>query len=90
MSEENIVEEIKIVLSETPPELASDIIERGIVMTGGGSMLRELPRLISKETGVPVILVENPLECVALGSGEAFNIFKDMSSDRKIYNSLND
>ena len=46
-----IVEEIKTVLSETPPELASDIIERGIVMTGGGSMLRELPRLISKETG---------------------------------------
>ena len=85
-----IVEEIKIVLSETPPELASDIIERGIVMTGGGSMLRELPRLISKETGVPVILVERPLECVALGSGEAFNLFKDMSSERKIYNSLND
>ena len=67
-----IVEEIKSVLSETPPELASDIIERGIVMTGGGSMLRELPRLISKETGVPVILVEKPLECVALGAGEAF------------------
>jgi rod shape-determining protein MreB len=59
-------------------------------MTGGGSMLRELPRLISKETGVPVILVERPLECVALGSGEAFNLFKDMSSERKIYNSLND
>src|SRR5574344_305611 len=50
-----IVEEIKTILSLTPPELASDIIERGIVMTGGGSMLRELPKLISKETGVPVI-----------------------------------
>ena len=85
-----IVEEIKIVLSETPPELASDIIERGIVMTGGGSMLRELPRLISKETGVPVILVEKPLECVALGAGEAFGLFKNMSSERSIYNSLND
>ena len=85
-----IVDEIKIVLSETPPELASDIIERGIVMTGGGSMLRELPRLISKETGVPVILVEKPLECVALGAGEAFSLFKNMSSERSIYDSLNE
>ena len=76
--------------SETPPELASDIIERGIVMTGGGSMLRELPRLISKETGVPVILVEKPLECVALGAGEAFSLFKNMSSERSIYDSLNE
>ena len=85
-----IVEEIKIVLSETPPALASDIIERGIVMTGGGSMLRELPKLISKETGVPVILVEEPLKCVALGAGKAFEMFKDMSSERSIYDSLND
>ena len=85
-----IVEEIKTVLSETPPELASDIIERGIVMTGGGSMLRKLPDLISKETGVPVILVETPLQCVALGAGEAFGLFKDMTSERSIYDSLND
>lgn len=85
-----IVEEIKIVLSETPPALASDIIERGIVMTGGGSMLRELPKLISKETGVPVILVEEPLKCVALGAGKAFEMFKDMSSERSIYDSLNE
>lgn len=85
-----IVEEVKTVLGLTPPELAADIIERGIVMTGGGSMLRELPRLISKETGVPVILVERPLECVALGAGQAFELFKDMSSDRSIYDSLNE
>ena len=85
-----IVQEIKDVLSETPPELASDIIERGIVMTGGGSMLRELPKLISKETGVPVFLVEKPLESVALGAGKAFELFKDMSSDRSIYDSLNE
>ena len=85
-----IVEEVKTVLGLTPPELAADIIERGIVMTGGGSMLRELPRLISKETGVPVILVERPLECVALGAGQAFELFRDMSSDRSIYDSLNE
>lgn len=84
-----IVEEIKNVISQTPPELASDIIDRGIVMTGGGSMLKGLQKLISKETGVPVILVERPLECVALGAGEAFEIFKDMTSDRSIYDSLN-
>lgn len=84
-----IVEEIKNVISQTPPELASDIIDCGIVMTGGGSMLKGLPKLISKETGVPVILVENPLECVALGAGQAFELFKDMSTDRSVYDSLN-
>lgn len=85
-----IVEEIKNVIGQTPPELASDIVDRGIVMTGGGSMLKGLPKLISKETGVPVILVENPLECVALGAGEAFELFHDMSSEHSIYDSLNE
>lgn len=72
-----IVDEIKSTLGHTPPELAADIVERGIVMTGGGSMLKGLPKLISKETGVPVILVEHPLECVAIGAGEAFELFKN-------------
>ena len=77
-------------MGRTPPELAADIVERGIVMTGGGSMLKGLQKLISKETGVPVILVEKPLECVALGAGEAFSLFKNMSSERAIYDSLNE
>lgn len=85
-----IVDEIKTVLSETPASLAADIMEKGIVMTGGGSMLRKLDTLISKETGVPVFVVEKPLECVALGAGKAFELFKDMSSERAIYDSLND
>ena len=85
-----IVELIKVTLGETPPELAADIVERGIVMSGGGSMLKGLPKLIAKETGVPVILVEKPLECVALGAGQAFELFKDMSTDRAIYDNLND
>lgn len=85
-----IVEEIKKTLGRTPPELAADIVERGIVMTGGGSMLKGLQKLISKETGVPVILVEKPLECVAVGAGQAFDLFKDMSTDRSIYDNLND
>ena len=84
-----IVEEIKIVLSETPASLAADIMEKGIVMTGGGSMLRKLDTLISKETGVPVFVVEKPLECVAIGVGKAFALFKDMSSEQSVYDNLN-
>lgn len=84
-----IVEEIKRTLGRTPPELAADIVERGIVMTGGGSMLKGLQKLISKETGVPVILVEQPLQCVAVGAGQAFELFKNMSSNRQIYDNLN-
>ena len=84
-----IVEEIKRTLSRTPPELAADIVERGIVMTGGGSMLKGLQKLIQKETGVPCILVEKPLECVAVGAGQAFELFRDMTSNRSIYNNIN-
>ncbi len=84
-----IVEEIKLTLGKTPPELAADIVERGIVMTGGGSLLKGLPKLISKETGVPVFLVESPLECVAVGAGMSFEIQKDMTTDRSVYDSLN-
>ncbi|MCB1145389.1 MAG: rod shape-determining protein [Leptospiraceae bacterium] len=58
------------VLEKTPPELAADIVERGIVMTGGGSLLKGLDKFLSKETGVPVIRAENPLNCVALGAGK--------------------
>jgi len=68
-----ILEEIKRALGQTPAELASDIVERGIVMTGGGSLLRGLPRLIERETGVPVIVAEQPLLCVALGAGKYFD-----------------
>lgn len=85
-----IVEEIKYVLGKTPAAIAADIVDRGIVMSGGGSMLDGLQKLISKETNVPVFLVDKPLECVARGAGEAFELFKNMSSSRQIYDSLND
>ncbi len=84
-----IVEEIKRTLGQTPPELNSDIGERGIVMTGGGSLLKGLPKLISKETRVPVILAENPMDCVAIGAGLYYDVFRDMSVDRSLYDSLN-
>ncbi|MBI9108721.1 MAG: rod shape-determining protein [Spirochaetales bacterium] len=82
-----IIEEIKATLGLTPPELAADIVERGIVMTGGGSLLKGMPKLISKVTGVPVILAEDPLLCVAKGAGMYFEHTKDLSR-RTIYNSL--
>jgi rod shape-determining protein MreB len=79
-----VIEEIKKTLGETPPELAADIVERGIVMTGGGSLLKGFPKLVSKETGVPVILAENPLLCVAMGAGMFLENLKDMG--RRFYN----
>ncbi|NBB91192.1 MAG: MreB/Mrl family cell shape determining protein [Spirochaetes bacterium] len=68
-----IIEEIKGTLGETPPELAADIVERGIVMTGGGSLLKGLDVLIANETGVPAFKAEDPLNCVALGAGMYFD-----------------
>lgn len=66
-----IVHCVKSVLEVTPPELAADIMDRGIVMTGGGSLLFGLDKLINQETGIPTYLAEDPLSCVALGTGKA-------------------
>ncbi len=65
-----IVEAVKNCLEKTPPELAADIMDRGIIMAGGGSLLRNLDRLIADQTGIPVHLAEDPLSCVALGTGK--------------------
>lgn len=67
-----IVGAIRSVLEKTPPELASDIIDRGMVLCGGGSLLRNIDKLLTKETGVPAYVAENPLACVALGTSKAF------------------
>jgi rod shape-determining protein MreB len=66
-----LVTAIKIALENTPPELSSDIAERGIMLTGGGALLRDLDRLISEETGLPVLLAKDPLTCVVRGCGLA-------------------
>mgnify|MGYP001598832631 CR=1 FL=1 len=66
-----IVGVVKAVLEETPPELAADIIDRGIVMSGGTSLLRNLDVLITREVGVPAYLAEEPLLCVVKGTGKA-------------------
>ncbi len=66
-----IVQAVKSALEQSPPELASDIAESGIVLTGGGALLRDIDRLLSEETGLPVIVAEDPLTCVARGGGRA-------------------
>lgn len=68
-----IVEAVKLTLEETPPELAADIIDRGIVLTGGGAMLRGLDALLAQETGIAVCLADDPLTCVAYGTGKALD-----------------
>lgn len=68
-----IIEAVKVTLEKTPPELASDIMDRGIVMTGGGSLLKGLDLLLNKETGMPVHISEDALSCVAAGTGGALD-----------------
>ncbi|SDD24149.1 rod shape-determining protein MreB [Paenibacillus sp. UNCCL117] len=67
----SIVEAVKVTLEKCPPELSADIMDRGIVLTGGGGLLRNLDKLLARETGMPVLVAENPLDCVAIGTGRA-------------------
>jgi rod shape-determining protein MreB len=76
----SIVTTVKSVLEQTPPELASDVVDKGMVLTGGGALLRNLDRLLARETGVPAYVAEDPLSCVAVGAGRALEhlpIFRD-------------
>jgi rod shape-determining protein MreB len=66
-----IVNVIRAVLAKTPPELSSDIIDRGMALTGGGALLREIDTLLTRETGVPAYVADNPIACTALGAGKA-------------------
>lgn len=75
-----IVQSVKGALEQSPPELASDIAERGIVLTGGGALLRGLDKLITEETGLPVIVADDPLTCVALGGGKALEVIDKRGS----------
>ncbi|GED13316.1 rod shape-determining protein MreB [Aneurinibacillus migulanus] len=78
----SIVEAVKITLEKSPPELAADIMDRGIVLTGGGALLRNMDKLLADETGMPVLVAENALDCVAVGTGRALenlHLFKSKS-----------
>ena len=71
---EAFVDAVKFTLDKTPPELAADIMERGIVLTGGGAMLRDLDKLLMEETGLPVVIADEPLTCVARGGGKVLEL----------------
>ena len=69
-----VVDAIKDTLEKTPPELAADIIDRGIMLTGGGALLRGLDKLVAQETGIPVHVAERPLDCVVEGTGKSLEV----------------
>lgn len=68
-----IVQTVKTVLEQTPPELAADIAERGIVLTGGGALLKNMDKLLSEEVGLPITITEDPLSTIAIGAGKALD-----------------
>jgi rod shape-determining protein MreB len=72
-----IVGAIKVALEHTPPELGGDVAERGIMLTGGGALLKNLDRLIAEETGLPVLVAEDPLTCVARGGGKVLELLDE-------------
>jgi rod shape-determining protein MreB and related proteins len=74
---QGIVGAVKAALEQTPPELGADVADRGIVLTGGGALLRDLDKLLMEETGLPVIIADDPLTCVALGGGKALELLDE-------------
>ena len=79
-----MVNGIKDALENTPPELSADLVDMGLTLTGGGALLKNIDKLISKDTGLPVTIADNPLECVALGTGKALEneeLFSTMMSE---------
>jgi rod shape-determining protein MreB len=72
-----IVGAVKVALEQTPPELGADVAERGIVLTGGGALLRDVDKLLMEETGLPVVVSEDPLTCVARGGGRMLELIDE-------------
>lgn len=75
-----IIQAVKSALEKTPPELGADIAERGLVLTGGGALLKDIDRLLSEETGLPVTIADDPLTCVVRGSGQALDLMGKVTS----------
>ena len=71
---------IKDALEKTPPELSADLVDMGLVLTGGGALLKNIDKLITKETGLPVVIAEDPLSCVAIGTGKALDQEETLST----------
>jgi rod shape-determining protein MreB and related proteins len=72
-----IVQAVKLALEQTPPELGADVAERGIILTGGGALLKDIDRLIAEETGLPVLIADDPLTCVARGGGRVLELLDE-------------
>ena len=70
---DSIVQAVRIALEQTPPELAADIVDRGIVLTGGGALLKGLDQLLREETSLPITVVDDPLSTVVVGTGKALD-----------------
>ena len=70
-----IVDAVKVALEQTPPELAADMVDKGVVLTGGGGLMRNLDKNLRKMTGLPVLIAEDPLTCVVLGTGRCLEEF---------------
>ncbi len=83
-----IVEAVKNTLEKTPPELAADIMDRGIVLSGGGALLRNLDKVVSEETKMPVFVTENPLDSVAIGTGKSLEYIQHFRSHPNVSSSL--
>ncbi len=83
---EEMVEAVKYTLENTPPELAADIMETGIMLTGGGALIKGLDRLITETTGIPCHVAEYPLDCVAVGTGRMLDNIKKLIDKRKGFN----
>ncbi len=85
----HVIEAIKVTLEKTPPELAADIIDQGITLAGGGALIRGLDKLINKETGMPVLIADSPLDCVADGTGKVLEnidkLHEVLNDDSKYY-----
>ena len=75
-----IVDVVKMALEKTPPELSSDVMERGIVLTGGGALIKNLDKLISQKTGIPVYITDAPLNAVVRGTGKALDDLEKLKS----------
>ena len=75
-----IVDAVRVALEQTPPELAADIVDKGIVLAGGGALIRNLDVLLREETGLPIMIADDPLSCVVLGSGKALDQIGILSS----------
>ncbi|MCT6891145.1 MAG: rod shape-determining protein, partial [Lactobacillus sp.] len=80
---QDIIVAIKETLEQTSPEIAADVIDHGIVLTGGGALLKNLPEVISEATKVPVFIAQDPLDCVAVGTGESLKNIEVMRKNRR-------